>query len=326
MAGAAYMQAPGRPHRAKTARRLWGALRRNIPAYVGPPSKRRFHRPRVPKFRINPEATPKRVWDVLLASFVIYTTCVVPYRVCFRRDAHDALLVLEHVMDVAFALDIVLNFFTGIYLPSGDVTYSLRAIASEYVRGWFFVDFFSTMQFELFVSDDVATSADSNALMSTKLLRSLKVLKLFKLARVRRLGQMFSSLEDAVTTNQSAVSLVKLALSMLFFAHIVACIWYAIGAQNAHDSWILDMQYDARELPDEDLLRYLASMYWAIVTMVRAAFIVIEHCRQLCRDGSMETETTDAGPVAVRLCGSRARSGTATSLRRTTKSASQTSP
>ncbi|TYZ61566.1 hypothetical protein PybrP1_010125 [[Pythium] brassicae (nom. inval.)] len=235
----------GGPHRAKTARTLWSALRKNIPAYVGTPFRRRFYRPRVPRFRINPETTGKHVWDVLLAAFVLYTTCVVPYRVCFRRDAVGVVAAVEHTMDIAFGVDIVLNFFTGIYLPSGELTYNLRHIAQAYVRGWFLVDFFSTMQFELFVSESAETG-DSNALMSTKLLRSLKVLKLFKLARVRRLGQMFSSLEDAVSTNQSAVSLVKLALSMFFFAHIVACVWYAIGSRNESESWIVTMKTKTR--------------------------------------------------------------------------------
>lgn len=265
-----HARAAGGPRRAKTARTLWGALRKKVPAYVGTPLRRRFYRPRVPRFMISPETTIKRVWDLLLAAFVLYTTCVVPYRVCFRRDAKGAFAVFEHIMDVAFGIDIVLNFFTGVYLPTGEISYSMRLIARAYVRGWFLVDFFSTMQFELFVSES-ADGGDSSALMSTKLLRSLKVLKLFKLARVRRLGQMFSSLEDAVSTNQSAVSLVKLALSMFFFAHIVACVWYAIGSQNDSESWILAMAYDEMHLEDEDLLRYLSSMYWAIVTMVGAS-------------------------------------------------------
>lgn len=264
-----YLYAPGKPQPrpGKRASVLWGALRKNIPGYIGYPLKRRFHRSRVPRFMINPETTKKRLWDLLLASFVLYTTCVVPYRVCFRRDAQGAFAILEHAMDFAFGTDIVVNFLTGIYLPSGELTYNFRLIATAYLRGWFLVDFFSTMQFDLFSSVD--NKGSTNALMSTKLLRGLKVLKLFKLARVRRLGKMFSSLEDAVSTNQSAVSLVKLALSMLFFAHIVACIWYAIGLQDTNESWIIVMRYDEMHLQDEGLLRYLASMYWAIVTMVR---------------------------------------------------------
>lgn len=267
---------PGKRTLPKRASFLWLALQKNIPAYVGHPLKRRFRRRRVPKFMINPETTAKRVWDLLLALFVLYTTCVVPYRVCFRRDAQGAFAYVETVMDVAFFIDMVLNFCTGIYLPSGEITYSARLVIQAYLRGWFCVDFFSTMPFDLvFGGDD-----GSNALMSTKLLRALKVLKLFKLARIRRLGKMFSTLEDAVSTNQSLVSLVKLALSMLFFAHIVACIWYAIGMQNTEQSWILDMQYDTMDLEHTDLLRYLASMYWAIVTMVRAKTRVV--CLSVC--------------------------------------------
>ncbi|RLN54388.1 hypothetical protein BBJ29_008047 [Phytophthora kernoviae] len=130
-------------------------------------------------------------------------------------------------MDITFFIDIVLNFITGIQTPSGEVSYSFRLIMKAYLRGWFVVDFFSTLPFEsiakvLGVSDNAHA-----ALLSTKLLRGLKVLRLFKLARIRRLGKIFTNLEDAVYTNQSLVSLAKLALTMLFIAHLVACLWYA---------------------------------------------------------------------------------------------------
>ncbi|KAF1320286.1 Voltagegated ion channel, partial [Globisporangium splendens] len=259
----------------KRASYLWLTLRKNIPAYVGHPLKQRFHRRRVPRFRINPEALYKRLWDFLLALFVLYTACVVPYRVCFHRDAKGAFALAESVVDVMFFIDIVLNFFTGIYLPSGEITYSSWLIVTAYLRGWFAVDFFSTMPFDLlFGSNGEGDSGGggSTTLLSTKLLRSLKVLKLFKLVRIRRLGAMFTNLEDAVSTNQSPVSLVKLALSMLFFAHIVACVWYAVGLQNTEQSWILDMQYDTIDLEHKDLLKYLASVYWAIVMMATIGY------------------------------------------------------
>ncbi|KAF1329138.1 Voltagegated ion channel, partial [Globisporangium splendens] len=203
------------------------------------------------------------------------TTCVVPYRVCFHRDAKGAFALAESDMDAMFFIDIVLNFFTGIYLPSGEITYSSWLIVVAYLRGWFAINFFSTMPFDLLFGSNGegdGGGGGSTTLLSTKLLRSLKVLKLFKLARIRRLGAMFTNLEDAVSTNPSLVSLVKLALSVLFFAHIVECVWYAVGLQNTGQSWILDMQYDTMDLEHKDLLKYLASVYWAIVTMATIGY------------------------------------------------------
>ncbi|KAG6586545.1 Voltage-gated Ion Channel (VIC) Superfamily [Phytophthora cinnamomi] len=176
-------------------------------------------------------------------------------------------------MDVAFFIDIILNFITGLPLPSGEVSYNFRVIVRAYMRGWFAVDFCSTLPFEsiakLFGVGDNAHAA----LMSAKLLRGLKVLRLFKLARIRRLGKVFANLEDAVYTNQSLVSLAKLVLTMLFIAHLVACLWYAVGRVDPTESWLAVLANDpAGHVTDPNYLQYVRSVYWAIVTMTTIGY------------------------------------------------------
>lgn len=246
---------------------LWQTVRKRVPTLIA--WRRRFRLHRVPLHMFNPETLGKRSWDILLVFFVLYTTCVVPYRVCFHRDASGGFATFESVIDVGFSIDIVLNFFTGIYLPNGDISYDMRIVALMYVRGWFIVDFFSTIPLDQVAKLFGVASTSSKALLSAKLLRGLKVLRLFKLARLRRLSKMFSTLEEAVNTNQSMLSLVKLTLLMLIVAHFVACIWFATGSQGGDESWIHKFKYDDTERRDYALLQYVASVYWAIVTMVR---------------------------------------------------------
>ncbi|RLN59776.1 hypothetical protein BBJ28_00003689 [Nothophytophthora sp. Chile5] len=221
-----------------------------------------------PRFFIDPEARGKRAWDLLLTSLVLYTTCVVPYRVCFQVEATGGFAYLETAMDVAFSMDIGLNFITGLQLSTDEVCYDFRVIVRAYLRGWFTVDFFSTLPFDSLAKVVGVGDNAPAALLSTKLLRGLKVLRLFKLARIRRLGKVFTNLEDAVYTNQSLVSLAKLALTMLFIAHIVACIWYAVGKTNSSESWLVEIAHSpAGQSADTDSLQYVRSVYWAIVTM-----------------------------------------------------------
>jgi CRP-like cAMP-binding protein len=256
---------------------LWLTVRKSIPAFISRPLRRRFRRQRAPHFMIDPETKVKMAWDVLLTCCVMYTTCVVPYRVCFKRDATGGFATFESVLDLFFGGDIVLNFLTGVQLPSGEVTYDTATVARTYLRGWFLVDFFSTIPFDD-LSDWFGTTTDpraSKALSSAKLLRSLKVLRLFKLARIRKLTKLFLNLEDAVFTNQSLLSLTKLALTMLFLSHLVACLWFAIGNQapssgdsHASMSWVYEYEFQDRE----PALQYLVSVYWAIVTMVTIGY------------------------------------------------------
>lgn len=67
---------------------LWRALKKGVPMFLG--RRRRIHRPRPPRFLIDPDARLKGIWVLLLAGCVFYTTCVVPYRVCFQREAEGA--------------------------------------------------------------------------------------------------------------------------------------------------------------------------------------------------------------------------------------------
>ncbi|POM70797.1 Voltage-gated Ion Channel (VIC) Superfamily, partial [Phytophthora palmivora] len=253
-------------------RALWSALKRNLPAYVGR-RRRVVRRPMKPRYFINPEATAKRMWDLLLIGLVLYTTLVVPYRVCFQIEASGGFSVLESAMDVAFFIDIVFNFITGLQLPTGEVSYNFRVIVKAYLRGWFTVDFFSTLPFESLSKLFGVSNNAHAALLSAKLLRGLKVLRLFKLARIRRLGKVFANLEDAVYTNQSLVSLAKLALTMLFIAHLVACLWYAVGKSDSEESWLISISLDPVGIgSDTSMLQYIRSVYWAIVTMTTIGY------------------------------------------------------
>ena len=172
---------------------------------------------------------------------------------------------------ICFFFDIVANFRTGILdHVTGKVRYSKKLIAKSYLRGWFFIDFISTFPFEVAMSLVSSGSGDSTAYLTAKLARVTKALRLIKLLRLRKLGQVFSTAEDRVFINQAVISLLKVVLTVLFVSHIMACIWFYIAMDNLEESWAAP--FSDEDLPRKDLLQYLAAVYWSLSTMTTVGY------------------------------------------------------
>ena len=105
--------------------------------------------------------------------------------------------------------------------------------------------------------------------------RLVTVLRLIRLMRISRFGKLIKKLEAAEEEvhilNPNLVKLVKIALILIFVAHVDACLWYWTGSFS-HTSWITKYCPD-RCLNDMSLgSRYLASLYWSITTMMTVGY------------------------------------------------------
>lgn len=67
-----------------------------------------------------------------MAGLILYSVVVIPYRICFDQPAEGLMQVLDHLVDVMFALDIVINFRTAYFDGSGTVLITVpRLIAAQ---------------------------------------------------------------------------------------------------------------------------------------------------------------------------------------------------
>jgi len=139
----------------------------------------------------------KAVWDWIILILVLYTAVFTPYQTAFllneehsvqslnknaatRTQASDAtkanpIVIIDLIVDLMFIIDILINFRTS-YLHNGEVVMDQKKIAINYVKGWFLIDCFAAIPFDLllFGSGTSDVSFKSNCLINLYLKSSLK--------------------------------------------------------------------------------------------------------------------------------------------------------
>ena len=246
---------------------------------------------------VHPENVFKILWDIFQGVLIFWSVITVPLRLAFDIEATGAWLIANWIIDTFFLIDIILNFYTAYFNGEGVLITDYSAIAKNYLKTWFSIDFFAT-----FPLDQVIKAANngqtSNAARSTKILRVLRLFRLFKLFRLLKLGSFFGKYEEMITINPAVIKLVKLFMAMTFVAHLKGCLFYGVAnnADSPEPSWSKD--YFCKDLPYHNLetrqkfpenftvandlwtcyssidigTRYIAALYWAFTTMTTVGY------------------------------------------------------
>lgn len=125
-------------------------------------------------------------------------------------------------------------------------------------------------------SDDI--SGNSNVIrQSTRILRIIRFfrfIRVLRLIRIFKLKSIFGKLENFISlspTLNSITGFLRLSAIILFIAHWIACFWHLIGDSEfgeEEETWISRI-----DLQDADWTsKYLASIYWAVTTMITVGY------------------------------------------------------
>ena len=162
-------------------------------------------------------------------------------------------------------------------LANGSWVSERKKIVRKYLSGFFIIDVVSIIPFH-----------EIQAGGSLKALKLLRLLRLFKLLRILRSGRILKRLEDSINIDYNVLTLCKFVVSTLMIAHWLACLWQLLArVVDEKDDWVIN--YFSNFI-DGDLFStchaattynnelraclnispwatYIASIYWALVTM-----------------------------------------------------------
>lgn len=94
-----------------------------------------------------PDSKFKNVWNVIIIFYMLYTSSILPYRVCFVDTYSSFYYNFDLVMNVVFGLDILVSFFSAYYDDDNVLVTNNRYIAIYYLKGWFLIDLVSVFPF-----------------------------------------------------------------------------------------------------------------------------------------------------------------------------------
>lgn len=211
------------------------------------------------RYIIFPGWTSKLVWDLVVMMIVLMDAFVLPFQLSFKRDYGEDTFddVWFWVTTLCFTADILVTFDTGLTVAGDDqeVITDHGVIARAYMRGWFSLDFLSTMPWSRIVDAFVGSDGAGPLLHVAKLakmLKFLRIIRLMKMLRAKKIKDIWERLEiriGSVTVIQ-AMYLVRVLLVIVAICHWNACIFWMIGRP---DSIITDFLPDATRLSFERL-------------------------------------------------------------------------
>jgi len=99
----------------------------------------------------HPEASSKMAWDIVMCTIILYSVVTITYQIGFSDAFTGTLAMVDHFVDIIFALDILVSFNTACVDRDGRLISDRAAVTRLYLRGWFPIDFVSTVPIDLIV-------------------------------------------------------------------------------------------------------------------------------------------------------------------------------
>lgn len=217
------------------------------------------------KWIISPLDSRYRCWETFMVVLVAYSAWVYPFEVAFMNASpKGGLEVADIVVDLFFAVDIVLTFFVAYIDPRTQLLVrDRRKIAFRYLSTFFIMDVASTIPFQglaYLITGEVRESA------------AYSLLGVLRLWRLRKVKQFFTRLEKDIRFSYFWIRCARLVAVTLFLVHCAGCLYYLIADRYPHreKTWIGAVIPNFRQASLR--IRYISSIYWSITTMTTVGY------------------------------------------------------
>lgn len=206
------------------------------------------------RFIILPESTFNLYWEAYILLLTIFVGIQAPLVIIFNIKSEGILFYLDIFVSFMFFIDICINFITAYEerksIQEKRLVTSHKEIAGKYMKGWFWIDFFATIPFDILFSGITVLSIG-------RLGRMLRITRLARLFRLIRIVQTMQRVNKRNIFNPSILRMVFLMFWIAFAAHFITSGWIFLTGN-----------------PDNLSAgsRYLKAFYWTITTLTTIGY------------------------------------------------------
>lgn len=214
---------------------------------------------------ISPMSSRYRCWETVMVILVAYSAWICPFEIAFLdSNTSKPLFVTDNIVDMFFAVDIVLTFFVAYIDPTTQLPVrDSRKIARRYLSTWFLMDVASTIPF-----DTISFLITGNR----RLCLSYSALGLLRFWRLRRVNRFFTRIEKDIRFSYFWTRCARLLFVTLLLVHCAACVAYMLADRypNQGNTWIGSTIPNFKQT--SLWVRYISSLYWSITTMTTVGY------------------------------------------------------
>ncbi|XP_055707350.1 potassium voltage-gated channel subfamily H member 8 isoform X2 [Phlebotomus papatasi] len=207
----------------------------------------------------------KGCWDWLILVATFYVAVAVPYNAAFVKTDRMT-MASDVIVEALFIVDIILNFRTTYVSRKGEVVSDSKAIALNYLKGWFVVDLLAALPFDHLYASDLYSGEESH-------------IHLVKLTRLLRLARLLQKMDRYSQYTAMILTLLMLCFSLV--AHWLACIWFVIAEKERMYNdidWDIGWMHTLSErlkIPITNLTQvevYVTSLYFTFTSLTSVGF------------------------------------------------------
>ncbi|KAE9346397.1 hypothetical protein PF008_g8301 [Phytophthora fragariae] len=200
----------------------------------------------------DPNARAVKLWDQVLLLCLLLEAFLLPYFLSFQREVVGVIstfFMLVVVCDFVFAVDLLAQAHMG-YYSDGNLIRDKKRTIRRYVRSpQFAMDFIAIVPTQVLV------------IGYPELVTELLFLKLLLWSR---LPHLVSSVDEFYAKHFVVLKLLKVLVSTVYLAHVLACVRYIFGEdQSRVDRWLPSSLSHGNSL----LRDYLVSLFWSVGIM-----------------------------------------------------------